>query len=154
MDLSLTILDLDSREVQYSGANNSMYCISANTKKEDAFGDIDIKQFKDETMDPVLYEIKADKMPIGIYHMDRLRSFTNYRFTLEENDWIILFTDGFADQFGGKEGKKLMYKEFKKSLIRCIYTSSNPGKQLTDDFVTWKGGHEQLDDVLVLGFTL
>ena len=81
MDLSLCSYDTQTKVLQYAGANNSLWLIR---NKE-------------------LNIIKADKHPIGTYVGEALKTFTNHSIQMEDGDLIYLFTDGYADQFGGKE---------------------------------------------------
>ena len=63
-----------------------------------------------------------------------------------------MFTDGFADQFGGKKGKKLMYKPFKNLLLSIQDKTMNEQKAMLEQyFEDWKGNLEQVDDVCVIG---
>ena len=70
----------------------------------------------------------------------------------QKNDTIYIFTDGYADQFGGENGKKLMTAKFKEMLLSI--QDLNMRRQetfLKDFFDKWKGYNEQVDDVLVIG---
>jgi serine phosphatase RsbU (regulator of sigma subunit) len=129
MDICLCKINVETRVVEYSGANNALYIIKA---------------------DDEFISIKPCKQPIGQF--DYRKSFVTHTFNLDKKDSIYLFTDGFADQFGGANGKKLKYKPFKNELI-----SSND-KPLADQlaildkfFEDWKGEYEQVDDVCVIG---
>ena len=132
MDISLCKINVANKTVDYAGANNALYII----KNGGEFS-----------------SIKPDKQPIGQF--DHRKPFSTHSLQLESCDSIYLFTDGFADQFGGTNGKKLKYKPFKNELI-----SSN-NKPLTDQllildkfFEDWKGDYEQVDDVCVIGIRL
>jgi len=66
---------------------------------------------------------------------------------------IYLFSDGFADQFGGKDGKKFKYRPFRDLLIQISELPVHEQKnQLQQTFNSWKSNLRQLDDVLVFGF--
>ena len=94
--------------------------------------------------------IKANKQPIGVYH-DANKPFTNHLIQLYKGDSIYLFSDGFADQFGGEKGKKLKYKPFKNMLIAVQNKSLSEQKDiLISEFNKWKGQIEQIDDVCIL----
>lgn len=102
-----------------------------------------------------LQEIRADKLPIG-YLDDRLnRNFTNHRIQLEKNDTLYMFSDGYADQFGGPKGKKFMVGQFRTFLTQ-IHSSSMKEQFRTLDMTIeqWRGNLEQVDDILVLGFRI
>ncbi|GAB4283345.1 MAG: hypothetical protein Kow0068_08220 [Marinilabiliales bacterium] len=72
-----------------------------------------------------------------------------------QGDWIYMFTDGYADQFGGKDGKKLKYKQFKNFILNNSNLSGKDQKDRLDKiFIEWQGINEQIDDVLVLGFKI
>ena len=74
---------------------------------------------------------------------------------LNKNDMLFLFTDGFADQFGGPKGKKYKYLPFQQKLTSIANSSiSEQHKQMKQEFMNWKGEHEQVDDVLVIGIQI
>lgn len=126
MDISLC--RINGKELEWSGANNPLWVIS----------------------DGELLEIKPNKQPIG--KIDNPAAFTTHSLTLKANSMVYLFTDGYADQFGGEEGKKFKYKAFKELLIAISELTLNQQKeQLDAHFEAWKGAHEQVDDVCVIG---
>jgi serine phosphatase RsbU (regulator of sigma subunit) len=130
MDLSLCAINQSTMQLQYAGANNSLYIIR---NKE-------------------LIELKPDKQSIGGTHFEKDKIFTNHMFSLEKGDCIYLFTDGYADQFGGEKGKKLKYKNFQNLLIEINdFQMSDQKEKLANYFELWKGNLSQLDDVLVIG---
>jgi serine phosphatase RsbU (regulator of sigma subunit) len=97
-----------------------------------------------------LFEFKGDKMPIAIY--PEMKDFTNHEFRLQKGDSVYLFTDGYADQFGGPKGRKFMYKQFKEILIQNSGSTMQDQKEvLTVAFEKWKGDYEQIDDVTIIG---
>jgi serine phosphatase RsbU (regulator of sigma subunit) len=78
--------------------------------------------------------------------------FTNHKVILDKGDMIILSSDGYADQFGGPKGKKLMYKPFKKLMLENMDKPlDNQSRLLDEAFENWRGNHEQVDDVCVIG---
>ena len=96
-----------------------------------------------------LYEIKPDKMPIAIY--ENMKNFTMHEIEVKEGDIIYMFSDGFADQFGGSDDKKFKYGRFKKLLLKISSYPLNKQKEfLNTTFDEWKGNKEQIDDVTVL----
>ncbi|OQY00007.1 MAG: hypothetical protein B6I24_00930 [Bacteroidetes bacterium 4572_128] len=128
MDLTMCIINRKTNELQFSGANNSMYLYRNNE----------------------LIEFKGNRQPIGIYIKEK--PFTNYEIQLQENDVIYTFSDGYIDQFGGKKGKKFMKKRFKKLLLEINHKDMSEQKQILDKiFGKWKGNLNQIDDVLVIG---
>jgi len=97
-----------------------------------------------------LYEIAADKMPVAYY--DRMDKFVNHEFPVFKGDMLYMFTDGYADQFGGEKGKKFMYKPFKTLLLtNAIYPMDVQHKKLNDSLDEWMGIQSQVDDICVMG---
>ena len=90
-------------------------------------------------------------MAIGSFQKGEAH-FTRHQFDLEPGDIVYLFSDGYADQFGGDRGKKYMYKRFRETLIEL---SQLPMEEQADRLKTimenWMGGREQVDDILVIG---
>ena len=98
-----------------------------------------------------LTEIKGDKQPVG-YQPTEEKPFTEHVYTLEENDKLYLFSDGYADQFGGEKGKKYKYKTFRDRLKTVSQKALDEQcRIITEEFDKWKGELEQLDDVCVIG---
>ena len=78
--------------------------------------------------------------------------FNEFDFDLQLGDFIITYSDGFADQFGGPKGKKFKYKQLQELLIQLNSKSMNTiPSHLNSAFDKWKGGLEQVDDVLIIG---
>lgn len=129
MDISLVVIDSDKNTLQFSGAYNPLFIIR----------------------DFTLAEYKADKMPIGIYNL-KDNSFSNTTIELQPNDMLYMFSDGFADQFGGKDGKKYKMAKFKEFLTNVSNEDLEEQKRLLgEELVNWKMENEQVDDVLVVG---
>lgn len=126
MDIALCALN--GMELKYAGASNPLWIIRNGE----------------------LLETKANKQPIGKYF--NRTSFDTHTIALEKGDILYLFSDGYADQFGGEKGKKLKSSAFKKMLID-IHTKpmSHQKEALNTGFETWQGNHEQIDDVCVIG---
>jgi tetratricopeptide (TPR) repeat protein len=157
MDISFFIIDTDTYELQYSGAFNPLYVVREKSKVQDV-SKIETDGIKacyslDESCNAVLFEIKADRQPIAIYSYEK--PFTTNIFQLENGDCIYSFTDGYPDQFGGEEGKKLNAKRFKELFLR-IYQQPIPEQyNLVDkNFYEWMGSMEQVDDVLLMGLKI
>jgi len=132
MDISLCILDLNGGRLQFAGANNPLYLIRDNK----------------------LTKIQADRMPIGI-HFTSFSPFTNNLIDISKGDFLCLFTDGYADQFGGSKGRKFMYRPFQKLLIDNHAKPVDLQKDILDKtFEEWKGDRDQVDDVLVIGLKI
>lgn len=138
MDMALVALHKDQNKLEYAGANNSLYLIRNGE----------------------LTEIKADKQPIGYF--DKASPFTNHEITIQKGDCIYLFSDGFVDQFGGKDdaaremgGKKYKSRNFKNLLLRIHQEPMDKQKEILHEaFFSWKGELEQVDDVCVIGVRL
>ncbi|MCH8317821.1 MAG: SpoIIE family protein phosphatase [Bacteroidetes bacterium] len=103
-----------------------------------------------------LIEIKADKQPIGIY--EKLKPFTKHDIELQKRDMLYIFSDGYADQFGGNSkgeyghGQKFMKGKFKKLLLSIHKKSMEEQKQILDTTIEeWRGNIEQGDDICIVG---
>lgn len=132
LDIALCIIDCENKKLQFAGANNPVYVIK---NKE-------------------LTEIKGNRMPVGI-HINFDKPFTNHTVDLESNDQIYLFSDGYADQFGGSRGKKFRYRQFKELLVDISHKPMNIQKEILNNVHDkWRGSLEQIDDILVFGIKI
>jgi len=132
LDIALCIIDKEKNELQFSGANNPLYIVRNNE----------------------LTEIRGDRMPVGI-HINFDQPFTNHIIEISENDQIYLFSDGYADQFGGPKGKKFRYKQFKELLIEISSKPLDIQKEILNNVHDqWRGSSEQIDDILVFGLKI
>jgi serine phosphatase RsbU (regulator of sigma subunit) len=132
MDISLCIIDRKTGKLDYAGANNPLYLIR----------------------DSKLTKYEADRMPIGI-HFISFTPFTNRSIKIEKGDYLYLFSDGYADQFGGPRGKKFMYKPFQDLLQKNHNKPMEIQKEILDTtFEKWKGDRDQVDDVIVIGMRI
>jgi hypothetical protein len=144
MDMALCRICWKEKKVQFSGANNPLWVV--NPKRT---------QWP-ETTRPLAEglmgaEFRPDKMPIGEHDL-KDKPFTLHEFQAEEGDMIYLFSDGYADQFGGDRGKKLMYRRFKDLLLECAHLPVKKQMSYLDNHMqTWMSGYEQVDDILVIG---
>ena len=163
MDIALFVIDHKTRLLQFSGANNPFYLIKNNPSKlfKTQTGDHEVSYLPGgeeafampflENSNHYLMEIKGDKMPIGI-HTDPNSFFTNNMVQIEAGDTFYIFSDGFADQFGGPKNKKFKYKPMKNLLLSIQDKTMSEQKEiLLDAFVEWKGDYFQIDDVLLIG---
>jgi len=133
MDISLMVLDEHSLEMEFAGAYNPCYIIR-----------------QEEVM-----ELKADRMPIGIYSEKGEQAFSSQKFQLQKGDAIYLASDGYEDQFGGPEGKKLKAKTFKDTLIKIHDKPMTEQRDYLDNFIEqWRKGYDQVDDILVIGMRI
>lgn len=130
MDIALCCIDIKGMRLEYAGANNPLYIVRNRE----------------------LIKLKPDKQPITASTDTIAKPFTNNLVELHKGDSIYLFTDGFADQFGGPKGKKFMYKQFGELLISISEKSMEDQKRLLyEAFEAWRGNQNQVDDVLVIG---
>ncbi len=155
MDMALISINHDTNELQFAGANNPLYIVKSGKLKVESSNAI--KVFDNSNLaiqnSKLLYEVKPDKMPIAIY--ERMDKFTTHKIPLEKGDQLYMFSDGFADQFGGPNSKKFKYKPFKQLLIdNCQLPMSEQKTALEKLFTEWKGNLEQVDDVTVLGIKI
>lgn len=129
MDAILCKLDVKNMKLQFAAANNS-FCIIRNK---------------------TIINCKADKMPVGKSHDDS-SVFTFNEVSLEKGDMIYTFTDGYGDQFGGPDGKKFMHKQLRNIFVEIAELPVDEQREIINQrFENWKGGLEQVDDVLVIG---
>jgi serine phosphatase RsbU (regulator of sigma subunit)/Tfp pilus assembly protein PilF len=151
MDIAICAINYKNQTVQFSGANNPLYILTTNNN---TISSLPISCKIEEAYNTTLYEIKGDKQPIGSY-TNELSPFKTHTISIQKNDMIYLFTDGYADQFGGEKGKKLKYKTFKKLLMLNSTQKMDDQKNLLNKFFNeWKGDMEQVDDVCVLGIKI
>ena len=128
MDMVVCKVDRNNSRMLFAGANNSLYLVRG---KE-------------------LTEYKTDKMPVSIHLV--MHPFTSHEINLKPGDSVYLFSDGYADQFGGPRGKKFKYQPFKRLLISISEKEMHEqGLQLDREFEQWKGDADQVDDVVVIG---
>jgi serine phosphatase RsbU (regulator of sigma subunit) len=129
MDISLCAYNAKTKSIQWAGANNPLWLLQNGE----------------------LIETKADKQPIG--RDENSKAFTNHTFTLQTGETIYLFTDGFADQFGGDTGQKKLTKKRFKDLILSVQNKTLQEQGIAlDKFITeYRKSVEQIDDILVMG---
>ena len=148
MDMALVNFDKNTLILEYAGANNPIYIV--RDKKQQIIDNSII--YSDDESRHCIYEIKGNKFPVGIHMGTTLQEFTKRSIQLVKGDVFYLFSDGFADQFGGPLAKKLKYNQFKKFIIESMFLTMEEQKiYLEQKFNDWKGELEQVDDVLVIG---
>ncbi|MBN8702127.1 MAG: SpoIIE family protein phosphatase [Bacteroidetes bacterium] len=131
MDITLCSYNKKTNELQFAGAYNPLWMVTNSAD---------------------FVEIKADKFPIGTLSLGEQKQFTNNNISLQKGDTIYIFSDGFADQFGGPLGKKYKYGTLKKLLLSIQSKSMQQQKEiLLTEFLNWQGNQEQVDDVLIIG---
>lgn len=133
MDVALCSIDKNTKELHYSGAYNPLLIIRDHT----------------------LIELKADKFIIGNASYVQNNLFSINKFELQNNDMLYLFSDGFADQFGGPSGKKFKSKKL-KSLFNEMFKLNCQDQLNTMEqvFFDWKGELEQIDDICIMGIKI
>jgi serine phosphatase RsbU (regulator of sigma subunit) len=143
MDICLVAINTKNRSVTYAGAHNALWILTSKEELPNA-------NLREEENGKRMFEIKADRRSIGGF-MDA-GSFTETTLELNEGDCLFLFSDGFADQFGGPEGKKIGSKRMRETAREMAL--SNNLAALGAIFQDWKGEEEQVDDVTVISVTL
>lgn len=130
MDVAVSLINTDTLEVQYAGANLPFYI----------YQDWEIK------------EIKPTKKSIGGEQLEEERTFENHEFQLKPGDAIYMYTDGFVDQLGGPEEKRFSKRRFRDLVLRTQHESMKTQRALLNlEWKDWKDDREQLDDVTVFG---
>ncbi len=131
-DIALCIFYHKEGKVDFAGANNSLLIVRNGE----------------------LHEIKADKMPVGVYFREK-DSFTNNKFDVLNDDILFMFSDGYRDQFGGPKNHKFSMRRFKDFLLSNYQLPLEEQKiRLEQAFDDWKEGKTQIDDVLVAGIKI
>lgn len=129
MDMTLCALNYKTLELQFSGAFNPLYIIRGEE----------------------LIQYKADKFPVGMFIGEK-QKFTNHLIQLQKGDTIYIFSDGYADQFGGPKGKKFMAGNFRQLLSDVSKMPIEKQKTLLNQTIEeWRGNLEQVDDILIIG---
>jgi serine phosphatase RsbU (regulator of sigma subunit) len=139
MDISLATLKYENKQgddfavLSWAGANNPIWILKKGENE--------------------LIELKPDKQAVG--KGDLTKKFTTQKLELKKGDQIYIFSDGFADQFGGEKGKKFKYKPFKELLLANSSKSMSEQSELIQhEFESWKRDLEQVDDVCIIGVRL
>ncbi|MFN7012987.1 MAG: two-component regulator propeller domain-containing protein [Bacteroidia bacterium] len=131
MDVCLCIFDDENKTLDYAGAYRPLYKIDKHKN---------------------LQIIEGNKFPIGGNQISGERKYTSHIIKINEGDTFYMFSDGYADQFGGEKGKKFMLKRFQQLLINAYDLSLKGQEELLDKTIEeWKNGADQVDDILVIG---
>jgi len=132
MDMAFCSIDPKTMILEYSGAYNPAYIVRHGE----------------------LIELRPDKIAIGSYK-EGVTEFSDVEFKLQANDVIYLFSDGYADQFGGPRGKKFMKGKFKELLLSVSTLPMHAQrKELYNQLISWQGKEAQVDDVCIMGIKL
>ncbi|MES2139474.1 MAG: SpoIIE family protein phosphatase [Bacteroidota bacterium] len=130
MDISFCTIDFKTLELQYAAAYNPLYIVRNGQ----------------------LIQTKANKFPIGLFLGEEKKKFTNHTFQLERGDTIYIFSDGYADQFGGPYGRKFMAIPFRVLLMDINKEPIEKQKIILNKTIEdWRGQLDQVDDILVIG---
>ncbi|MBI4645556.1 MAG: SpoIIE family protein phosphatase [Bacteroidia bacterium] len=183
--MSICSIEKEKKLLKFAGANNSLYLITPvpqghcnkvssagagnNADSGDLAGQALLKEIKGDVSaetnmkncEKQLIEVKADKMPISI--SNNMKPFTLHELTYSDSDTFYMFSDGYADQFGGENGEKIKLQGLKK--ILCSISQKPMFEQreiLNNKFEQWKSfinpetdqSYEQVDDVLIVGFKI
>lgn len=133
MDIIVCAFDDTLRKIQFSGAHRPLWVVRSGE----------------------LTYYSTDKMPVGGLQIENRPSFSEHSLELLHGDRLFLFTDGYADQFGGEHGKKFMTKKMKELLTKTsVLPAEKQSTHIEKAFHEWKGGLEQVDDVLVIGLQI
>ncbi|MFO7574849.1 MAG: YfiR/HmsC family protein [Bacteroidales bacterium] len=128
MDMAVCVVDFSTSKLYYAGANNPLYLIRGNE----------------------LIHYRPDKMPVAIHY--RMGDFTLHTIDLQKGDCFYIFSDGYADQFGGPDHRKFMSARLKEELVKISEMPMiKQGERLNDLFVEWQGDNPQIDDVTLIG---
>ena len=133
MDMACILINKDTKTIKFAGANNPMW------------------MFRDNE----IIDFSAVKNPVGIFRKEKnfAQELINYR----EDDIIYLFSDGYADQFGGEKDtkyKRVNFKNFLLNISQQKLKMNSVADSLEHNFNAWKGDSSQTDDVIVMGIRL
>ena len=128
MDIAVCAVDFDKNILWYAGANNPLYLVRGAE----------------------LIHYRADKMPVAIHY--KMDPFTLHRIYLQKGDAFYIFSDGYADQFGGPKQKKFMSMQLRETLVSiAAMPMLQQGERLNEIFEEWRAGSPQIDDVTLIG---
>jgi PAS domain S-box-containing protein len=132
MDISIVKINHKKQELVFAGAMNSAFVLRKGE----------------------IHELEADKMPIGM-HFNMTMPFGQVSYNFKRSDQLYLFSDGFADQFGGQNFKKFKLLRLKNLLLEIEKQTMESQKEtLLEKFYEWKGNNDQIDDLLMIGIKL
>jgi serine phosphatase RsbU (regulator of sigma subunit) len=128
MDIAVCLVNFNENILWFAGANNPLYLIRGSE----------------------LIHYRADKMPVAIHY--KMLPFTLHRIELQKGDTFYIFSDGYADQFGGPKEKKFMSMHLKEILVELVGKPMlQQGDRLNEIFEEWRGNNPQVDDVTLIG---
>jgi serine phosphatase RsbU (regulator of sigma subunit) len=128
MDIAVCLVDFDKNILWFSGANCPLYLVRKGE----------------------LAHYRGDKMPVAIHY--RMQPYTLHKINIKKGDTFYIFSDGFADQFGGPKQKKFMSYQLKATLVKMQGKPMlEQGERLSEIFENWRGDNPQVDDVTFIG---
>ncbi|MBN1183147.1 MAG: SpoIIE family protein phosphatase [Bacteroidales bacterium] len=132
MDVALCIIDKYDKHIKFAGAFSPFYIVR----------------------DDKVIEIKGDRYSVGVDELNLEKpEFTTHHIEMQPDDIYYIFSDGYADQFGGPEGKKYKFRRFRHLLLSIYNQPFEVQKYLLEEsMIEWRGEHEQVDDIMVIGF--
>jgi serine phosphatase RsbU (regulator of sigma subunit) len=130
MDMAIMAYEKDKNRLEFAGAINPVYLVRNRE----------------------LIETKGDRMSIGRTEMRDVKEFTNHEIEVRPGDTFYMFSDGYADQFGGNRGKKFKVARMKELILSVQDKSMEDQQSALDATIEkWKGDYEQIDDILIIG---
>jgi serine phosphatase RsbU (regulator of sigma subunit) len=133
MDMALCVFNMAAKKVEFAGANNPLILIR----------------------DKQIIKYKGDRFPIGAFEGSNAHGFKNNEIDLQEGDCLYLASDGYADQFGGPENKKFMFRKYEELLLEINSLPMDAQKKMLHDrLYEWMGDNDQVDDILVIGIKI
>ena len=143
MDIALFSISKNQRNLTFAGAHNPLLVVSRRTE-------IEYTELKESTGGWNMFLIKSNRRSVGGFFDSG--PFTDHKLQLEKGDTLFLFSDGYADQFGGEKDKKLGIKRLREVLLRSVV--DNDFESLESFYNEWKGNTEQIDDVSLIALTI
>lgn len=133
MDIALFRINLKTKEMCFSGAHNALWLVPNGSAE--------------------IIELKGDKQPVGYF--SAAKSFSSKVYQLQSGDRLYMTSDGYPDQFGGEQGKKLKSAVMKQLILDQVENDmTEQGTFFLNYFAEWRDGHEQIDDVCVMGIEI
>lgn len=151
MDIAMCCLNMSNFELEYAGANNSLYLIREGIRR--SLGEVFADEKKYRYMNEDLLEFRADNQAIGSYSGSY--RFNRVKLEVKKGDRLYLFSDGYADQFGGEKAKKLKSHGFKSFLASQMHGDFKKQREKLHEFrKSWQGSLAQVDDICVIGIEI
>ncbi len=130
MDMAMMAYQKEKNLLEFAGAINPVYLVRNGE----------------------LIETKGDRFAIGRADLDVTKDFTNHEMEVQKGDTFYMFSDGYADQFGGKRGKKLKIARMKELFLEIQDKTMEEQREFLDKTIEeWRGDIEQIDDILIIG---